>query len=178
MKAFEWPAKWLPKWVKAERSRNSHTIISLTEEIQYLQVQREADARRAEDRYRTFYLRTEEMLKSRDMYVRKLQEALAERMEKGILPPTIRFRVDRKFAELEEHLLGSITEMFTCPGISEKQEIQLRDNGYDPTCKQCHGTGIVFRVLYDPPEQCDCRREYSEEDVAESQEATDPGVLH
>ena len=34
---------------------------------------------------------------------------------------------------------------------------------YNPHCKRCNGTGCVYGVLYDPPEQCDCMFYYQPE---------------
>lgn len=31
---------------------------------------------------------------------------------------------------------------------------------YDQNCKRCGGTGLAYGALYDPPEQCDCVRDY------------------
>lgn len=27
---------------------------------------------------------------------------------------------------------------------------------YDPDCPICHGTGRIYSILYDPPDECDC----------------------
>ena len=48
---------------------------------------------------------------------------------------------------------------------------------YNPHCKRCNGTGCVYGVLYDPPEQCDCMRDYQpEEDFSLSPKEKDAAL--
>ncbi len=37
---------------------------------------------------------------------------------------------------------------------------------FDPSCKRCGGTGVVLKPNGEPPDECDCKRDWQPDDDA------------